>query len=105
MLTKMTAEEAALRAELDRAVRRVEREVRRCPALDELPYRPSAEAAAAVENTNCALKDAEQVVDLLERLTNTTQEAVRLVACARLGIATIREVLTMLCAELDARAA
>lgn len=99
--TTMTAAEAALRNELSAAVI----QARRVPDLDATPDNGLTEVAASVDQANAALRDAESCSDALAELEAVTTEGMLLSASASMAIAAIRELLTLVCAEVDARRA
>lgn len=101
----MTAAEAALRTELSAAVTQAHRAIRRVPDLNTVPADGFPEVAASVDQANAALRDAESCSKALAELEAVTTEAMLLSASASMAIAAIRELLTLVCAEVDARRA
>ncbi len=105
MANTMTAAEAALRTELSAAVSQARRAIRRVPDLDTVHPDGFAEVAASVDQANAALRDAESCGKAIAELEAVTTEGMLLSASASMAITAIRELLTLVCAEVDARRA
>jgi hypothetical protein len=99
----MSEQERAIRLRLDDAVRRMQAGLHRCPSVDQLDFADPAEAASAVASTNRALKEAAGLARSLERLEDLTSEALQILSACRLAFSVVRDVLTVLSAEIDIR--
>lgn len=105
MATEMTPAEVALRSELSAAFIRGRRALRRVPELSTVSADRLTEVAASVDQANAALRDAESYGKALGELEAVTTEGMLLSASASMAITAIRELLTLVCAEVDARRA
>jgi len=101
----MSEQERAIRLRLDDAVARMQTGLHRCPSIDELDFTDLASAAATVAATNRALREAAGLARSLERLDDLTAEAMQILLACRMAFTVVREVLTVLSAEIDIRSA
>lgn len=101
----MSEQERGIRLRLDDAVRRMQAGLHRCPAVDELDYAGLTQAATAVASTNRALREAAGLARSLEQLDDLTSEAMQILSAGRLAFSVVRDVLTVLSAEIDIRSA
>jgi len=99
----MSDQERAVRLRLDDAIARMQAGLHRCPSVDELDYADLAQAAANVAATNRALREAAGLARSLERLDDATTEALQILAACRVAFSVVRDVLTVLSAEIDIR--
>lgn len=101
----MSEQERAIRLRLDDAVARMQAGLHRCPSIDELDFTDLASAAATVATTNRTLREAAGLARSLERLDDLTAEATQILSACRMAFTVVREVLTVLSAEIDIRSA
>jgi hypothetical protein len=101
----MTQEEVELRRRVDAAVGRMRTALNQCPPLDDPRIVDFGHAVGLVDEANDALREAMSCTDSLESLEDASSEAVLLVSSSRMALAVVREVLTLLTAELDSRTA
>lgn len=101
----MSEQERALRLRLDDAVGRMQAGLHRCPSLDDLDYTDLAQATATVASTNRALREAASLARSLERLDDVSAEAMQILSACRIAFSVVREVLTIMSAEIDIRSA
>lgn len=104
-MSTMTTEESALRRELARRVKLARRALRRIKEPDTIDAVGTDEAAAALAEANRTLAAAKATVSELEQVEALSDEALMLVANARLALAMVHEMIGVLCADLDSRLA
>jgi hypothetical protein len=105
MTTPVSVAEADIRRRLDAALDRVRAGLAGCPPVDDLAYVDVAAAAAAADAAAGALTDATACIAELDKLTQASEEAAVIVASSRIGLAVVREVLTVLTAAIDSQLA
>lgn len=105
MANIMSADEARLRSDLDRAVTRLRSALSRIPDVEIAAEVGLGEAASTIAEANSALRDALSATTLFDQLEAATEEAALLAATSRMALDMISHMLAIVCAEIDARAA
>lgn len=100
----VTLREDELRARLDVSVRRLRSTMNAYPAgIEQIDGVDLTIAGERLDDATDALAEAMDVTTSIEQLTEASEEAVLLASTSRMALRVVREVLTLLCAEIDSR--
>ena len=101
MPPSMSRDEIALRDDLDRNIQKIRSALSACPPIEALLPQHRPRIRCALDGAHAGLMAAQRNINTMADLGVATEEALQLVPTTRMALQVVRDVITLLTAELD----